>query len=172
MAINVAAIPRELVESTLFGYSKGAFTGASLEKPGLIQHAGEGTLFLDEIGDLSLDLQAKFLRVMQDRKVRRVGSLDEEVVQCRFIAATHFDLWELVKEKKFRIDLYARLSTFILRIPPLRERLDDIPTIMQAIEPNFPVAKVDWSKVDLSLNVRSLIQIARRYMVLNDLPQQ
>lgn len=170
VAINVAAIPKELVESTLFGYSKGAFTGATVEKDGLIQYAGEGTLFLDEIGDLSLDLQAKFLRVLQNRTVRKVGGLEEEEVKCRFVTASHFDLLELVKQDKFRLDLYARLSTFIVRIPPLRDRRGDIPAIMQSIEPTFPVKDIDWTRVDLSLNVRSLQQIARRYKVLGKKP--
>lgn len=171
VAINVAAIPKELVESTLFGYTKGSFTGAAIDKMGLIQHAGAGTLFLDEIGDLSFDLQAKFLRVLQDRKVRRVGSLDEEEVKCRFVCATHANIEQLVKDGKFRQDLYARLSTFVLTIPPLRERLQDIPAIMSALEPKFPTDKVDWSKQPLPLNVRSLIQMARRYAVLQELPQ-
>lgn len=172
VAVNVAAIPRELVESTLFGYTKGAFTGASVEKEGLIQFAGEGTLFLDEIGDLDLSMQAKFLRVLQERRVRRVGGLEEEEVKCRFVAASHFDLRQLVTDKSFRIDLYARLTTFILTIPPLRDRLDDIPAIMASLNANFPVARVNWSKVDLSLNVRSLYQYARRYAVLGTLPTE
>lgn len=171
VAINVAAIPKELIESTLFGYSKGAFTGASVEKIGLIQHAEAGTLFLDEIGDLPLDVQAKFLRVLQDMKVRKVGALDEEEVKCRFIAATHCDLKKMVSEKKFRQDLYARLTIFQLDIPCLDSRRSDIPLIMKNLEPKFPCDKVDWSKVDLSLNVRSLIQYARRYAVLGELPK-
>lgn len=170
VAVNVAAIPKELVESTLFGYSKGAFTGAALDKIGLVQHAGEGTLFLDEIGDLSLDMQAKFLRVMQDRRVRKIGALDEEEVKCRFIAATHFNLKDLVEKKLFRLDLYARLTTFILTIPPLTSRLSDIPLIMSKLNPKFPCDKVNWAAVDLSLNVRSLQQYARRYAVLNTCP--
>jgi len=169
VAINVAAIPKELVESTLFGYTKGAFTGATLEKLGLIQHAESGTLFLDEIGDLSLDLQAKFLRVLQDMKVRRVGALDEEPVKCRFIAATHRDLKQMVADKLFRQDLYARLTTFQLDLPPLRKRLEDCALIMSKLEPKFPA--IDWTGVDLSLNVRSLIQYARRFAVLGEVPK-
>lgn len=172
VAINVSAIPRELVESTLFGYNKGAFTGASADTPGLIQYAEEGTLFLDEVGDLSYDLQCKFLRVLQDRKVRRVGSNSEEEVRCRIIAATHQDLRTLVTEGKFRLDLYARLSTFVLRIPSLTERPEDIAAIITHLEPKFPVADVDWSKVDLSLGVRGLQQYARRWAVLGELPAQ
>lgn len=170
VAVNVSAIPADLTESLLFGYVKGSFTGAAHDKMGLIQHAGEGTLFLDEIGDLDLTLQAKFLRVMQDRKVRRVGSLDEEEVKCRFVAASHFDLREQVEAKLFRKDLYARLSTFVLKIPPVRERLVDVPLIMKRLHDTFPVDKVNWSKVDLSLNVRHLQQYARRYAVLEQLP--
>lgn len=171
VAVNVAAIPEALVESTLFGYKKGSFTGASQDTPGLIQHAAEGTLFLDEIGDLPLLVQAKFLRVMQDKRVRRVGSNEEEEVKCRFIAASHHDIRKLVDEGKFRLDLYARLSTFVLNIPPLRERLEDISHIMVKLNSKFPVAKVDWTKVDLSLNVRSLEQYAARYAVLEELPK-
>lgn len=172
VAINVSAIPRELVESTLFGYNKGAFTGAASDTPGLIQYAEEGTLFLDEVGDLSYDLQCKFLRVLQDRRVRRVGSNQEEEVKCRIIAATHQDLKSLVTEGKFRLDLYARLSTFVLRIPSLAERPCDVAAIMRKLEPKFPVESVDWTNVDLSLGVRGLQQYARRWTVLGELPQQ
>jgi len=170
VAINVSAIPKELIESTLFGYNKGAFTGANVSTPGLIQYAEEGTLFLDEAGDLSYDLQCKFLRVLQDRKVRRVGANEEEEVKCRIIAATHQDLKTLVQENKFRLDLYARLSTFVLRIPPLSQRPGDIAAIMATLEPKFPIDKVDWTKVDLSFNVRALQQYARRWAVLGELP--
>jgi transcriptional regulator with PAS, ATPase and Fis domain len=170
VAVNVSALPKDLVESILFGYVKGTFTGAQQDREGLVQHAQEGTLFLDEIGDMPLELQCKFLRVMQERKVRRVGATDEEPVKCRFIAATHHDLAESVKLKQFRLDLYARLSTFTLTIPPLRDRPEDVPAICESLSRSFPVAKVDWSKVDLSLNVRSLQQIIRRYTVLGKLP--
>ena len=174
VAINVAALPKDLVESILFGYTAGAFTGASKDKPGLLQHAGEGTLFLDEIGDLSLDLQAKFLRVLQDRKVRRVGSLDEEDVKCRIIAASHHNLYERVVAGEFRLDLYARLSTFELQIKPLRSRITDVPLIIDELKkPNVDYAKlkeINWSKIDLKLNVRSVQQYMRRYEVLGILP--
>jgi two-component system, NtrC family, response regulator len=170
VAINVSAIPRELVESTLFGYEKGAFTGAAVSTEGLIQYAGEGTLFLDEIGDLGLDLQSKFLRVLQDRMVRRVGSNKEEEVKCRFLAATHCDMRKLVDEKLFRLDLYARLATFVLRIPALSARPGDIAAILSSLNCKMPSDKVDWSKVDLSFGVRHLIQYARRYDVLGELP--
>ena len=170
VAVNVSALPKELVESILFGYVKGTFTGAQQDREGLVQHAQEGTLFLDEIGDLPLELQCKFLRVMQERKVRRVGASDEEPVMCRFITATHYTLWNEVVNKQFRLDLYARLSTFMLTIPPLRNRLDDIPAICESLDKSFPHTKIDWTKVDLALNVRSLQQIIRRYAVLGKLP--
>jgi len=170
VAINVSAIPRELVESTLFGYEKGAFTGAVATAEGLVQYAGEGTLFLDEIGDLSLDLQSKFLRVMEDRMVRRVGSNKEEEVKCRFLAATHCDLSELVREKKFRLDLCARLSTFILRIPNLFARPSDIALIMSKLEPKFP-ANFNWLGIDTRYNVRHLKSYARQFAVLGELPR-
>lgn len=172
VAINVSAIPSDLIESTLFGYVKGSFTGATIDRQGLIQFAGEGTLFLDEIGDLPLNVQSKFLRVIQDKKVRRIGSNEEEDVKCRFIAASHMDLKSLVATNKFRLDLYARLSTFILRIPPLRARLADIPLILATLCPDFPADKINWVNVDLSLNVRSLEQIARRYTVFGELPEE
>lgn len=171
VAVNVAAIPSELVESTLFGYKAGAFTGAIKDREGLVQHAQEGTLFLDEIGDLPLPLQSKFLRVIQERKVRPVGSNYEEDVKCRFIAATHCDLQKMVDEGRFRLDLFARISTFQLVIPPLRERPNDIAAILAKLYPKFPYDKVDWSKQTLPFNTRSLIQIARRYQVLGELPK-
>jgi transcriptional regulator with PAS, ATPase and Fis domain len=127
IAINCAAIPEGLMESELFGYTKGAFTGASqVGKTGLIQSADGGTLFLDEIGDLSLNMQAKLLRVIEMRKVQPVGSSKDVAVDIRIIAATHQDLPQRVAEGKFREDLYYRINVIPLSIPPLRERGGDI----------------------------------------------
>jgi len=125
--INCAALPENLLEAELFGYEKGAFTGARQEgKAGLFELAQEGTLFLDEIGDLPLLLQAKLLKYLDDHEVMRLGSLSSRKIDCTIIAATNMDLESLAKKRKFRQDLFYRLSAFTLRIPPLRERPEDI----------------------------------------------
>lgn len=130
--VNCAAIPDDLLESELFGYTKGAFTGASTNKQGRIQYAHEGTLFLDEIGDMKSSLQAKLLRVLQEKEFEPVGSLKAIPVNTRILAATHCNLEELVNEGKFREDLYYRLSVVPINIPPLKERADDIPLLIEA----------------------------------------
>ncbi len=125
-AINCAAIPHNLLESELFGYRRGAFSGADRDKPGLIKLADGGTLFLDEIGDMPLDAQAKLLRVLQSREVFPLGATTPERVDIRVVCATHRDLYQYVKEEKFRGDLLARLNEHVVRLPPLRERKEDI----------------------------------------------
>ncbi len=129
VAINCAAIPRELLENELFGSEKGAFTGAAARKLGKFELADKGTIFLDEIGDLDLNLQAKLLRILQDMTFERLGGTATIQVDIRVIAATNQDLTALVKSKRFREDLYYRLSVFPITIPPLRERLEDIPLL-------------------------------------------
>jgi len=125
--INCATLPENLLEAELFGYEKGAFTGARKEgKAGLFELAHEGTLFLDEIGDLPHSLQAKLLKYLDDHEVMRLGGLKSKKIDCTIIAATNRDLEGLVQQKRFRRDLFFRLNTFIIRIPPLRERIDDI----------------------------------------------
>ena len=125
--INCATLPENLLEAELFGYEKGAFTGARKEgKAGLFELAHEGTLFLDEIGDLPHSLQAKLLKYLDDHEVMRLGGLKSKKIDCTIIAATNRDLEGLVQQKRFRKDLFFRLNTFIIRIPPLRERIDDI----------------------------------------------
>ncbi len=133
VAINCAAIPHDLLENELFGSEKGAFTGAVSRKIGKFELANKGTIFLDEIGDLDPGLQAKILRVLQERSFERLGGTYPIQVDVRIIAATNKDLIKLVKENKFREDLYYRLSVFPIKIPPLRERKEDIPLLAEHI---------------------------------------
>ena len=130
VAVNVAAIPRELVESTLFGHEKGAFTGALQQRIGKFELANGGTLFLDEIGDLKSDLQAKLLRAIQEGEVERVGGTRPIRTQFRLVAATNVDLERAVKDGSFREDLFYRINVIPLRLPPLRERIEDLPVLV------------------------------------------
>jgi nitrogen regulation protein NR(I) len=129
IAVNCAAIPETLLESELFGHERGSFTGADQRRIGRFEQAHHGTLFLDEIGDMSAFTQAKLLRVLQDKVIQRVGGKENIPVDVRIIAATHRDLEKLIVEKQFREDLYYRLSSVVLRLPPLRERREDIPDL-------------------------------------------
>jgi two-component system response regulator GlrR len=129
VAINCGAIPENLLESELFGYTKGSFTGATQDRKGLFQAANQGTLFLDEIGDMPLALQVKLLRVLQERQLRPVGSTQSIAVDVRIISATHHNLEEQMAEGKFREDLYYRLNVVSLKIPPLSARREDIPLL-------------------------------------------
>jgi DNA-binding NtrC family response regulator len=131
IAINSAAIPRELLESELFGYERGAFTGAEARKLGKLELADKGTVFLDEIGDMDLALQAKILRVIQEQVIERVGGDKPIKIDVRIVAATNKDIEQAVQAKQFREDLFYRLNVFPLTIPPLRERRDDIPPLAQ-----------------------------------------
>ncbi|WP_227764757.1 sigma 54-interacting transcriptional regulator [Zhaonella formicivorans] len=132
MPLNCAAFPENLLESELFGYVDGAFTGAKKGgKPGLLEAADKGTVFLDEIGDLSLNTQAKLLRALQDKKIRRVGAYSETPVDVRIIAATNRDLEKMVKAGEFREDLFYRLNVVPIKLPPLRERRADIPLLAE-----------------------------------------
>ncbi|KAA0010082.1 sigma-54-dependent Fis family transcriptional regulator [Billgrantia pellis] len=133
VAINCASIPSELMESEFFGHVKGAFTGASESRQGLFQAANGGSLFLDEIGEMSPGLQAKLLRALQEKRVKAVGAEKEEAVDVRIIAATHRDLEQEIESGNFRSDLFYRLETFSLRIPPLRERQGDIERLISAM---------------------------------------
>ena len=132
VAINCAAIPDTLLESELFGYEKGAFTGAAKQTIGRIEYANEGTLFLDEIGDLPMQLQAKLLRFLQERVIERLGGRGEIPVDVRVVCATHRDLADMIREGSFREDLYYRLSEITIKIPPLRERPGDAVLLAQA----------------------------------------
>lgn len=129
-SVNVAAIPAETFEATLFGHEKGAFTGAHQARPGLLESVGDGVLFLDEIQSLSLDLQAKLLRVLQSRKFRRLGSNQERVFNGRIVSASNRSLSRLVDEGLFREDLYFRLNALSVHVPSLRERSEDIPELL------------------------------------------
>jgi len=129
VAVNCGAIPEALMESEFFGYRKGAFTGAEKDRDGFFQAANGGTLFLDEVADLPLSMQVKLLRVIQEKKVRKVGATQEEAVDVRIISATHHVLAERVQQDKFRQDLYYRLNVIALPMPPLREMRDDIPEV-------------------------------------------
>jgi formate hydrogenlyase transcriptional activator len=137
VAINCAAIPSTLLESELFGYEKGAFTGAVAQTLGRFQAADRGTLFLDEIGDLPLELQPKLLRAVQEKQIERLGGGQTLQVDVRVIAATNQELQRLVGEKKFRMDLYYRLNVFPMTLPPLREREEDIPLLAEHFVQKF-----------------------------------
>lgn len=145
VTINCSAIPENLLESELFGHTKGAFTGANDKKIGLFEEAGNGTLFLDEIGDMSLPLQAKILRVLQERKIRRIGENQTRPVNARVVAATHKDLRAEVQERRFREDLFFRLNVIPIHLPPLRERKEDIAPLAEYFLKKY--AAINGSKV-------------------------
>lgn len=177
-AVNCAAIPPQLLESELFGFKRGAFSGADRDKPGLIRSAHGGTLLLDEIGDMPLEAQAKLLRVLQSKEVYPLGSTTPEHVDVRVIAATHRDLTRMQREGKFREDLYARLNEYKLVLPPLYERKEDIfGLVLRFLErharpdlkPSFPfmtaLLHYDWPH-----NVRELEACIKRCIALADGP--
>jgi two-component system response regulator PilR (NtrC family) len=176
VAINCAAIPEGLLESELFGYMKGAFTGASANKQGLFELANDGTLFLDEIGEMSLSLQAKLLRVIEDGTFRRVGGVSDIKVDVRVISATNKDIKDLVEKGLFREDLYFRLNVLSVKIPPLRERRDDIPLLIDHFLKKFSEDKKIFSPQAIELlknypwkgNVRELENIIERVLLLCD----
>jgi two-component system response regulator HydG len=177
--INCTAIPEQLLESELFGHVKGSFTGATENKKGLFEVADGGTLFLDEIGDLSLPLQAKLLRVLQDKQIRAVGGNESKHVDVRIITATHRDLNTMVKEGKFREDLFYRLNVIPVRVPSLKERPQDIPLLVEhfiekfAVQNNskvrgiLPEAMAELMAHPWPGNVRELENLIERTVVLS-----
>ena len=175
-AINCAAIPHNLLESELFGYRRGAFSGADRDKPGLIKLADNGTLFLDEIGDMPLDAQAKLLRVLQAREVFPLGATTPEHVDIRVVCATHRDLYQYVKEGKFRGDLLARLNEHVVRLPPLRERKEDIYLLANSFCARYGRPGLSFSfsflvalfHYDWPFNVRELESCIKRGVALTD----
>lgn len=180
LAINCAAIPETLEESLFFGYEKGAFTGADMAKKGYFEEANHGTIFLDEIGEASLSLQTKLLRVIQERNIKRLGSSDLIDIDVRIISATNRDLAKEVELKQFRNDLYYRINVITIKIPPLRERLEDIPYLAEyfvkkyckefhreemRISPEFMklLYSYDWPG-----NVRELENLIEKAVALSD----
>jgi formate hydrogenlyase transcriptional activator len=135
--MNCAAIPTGLLESELFGHEKGAFTGAIAQKVGRLELSDQGTLFLDEVGDIPIEIQPKLLRALQEREFERLGSTHTRKVNIRLVAATNRDLEEMIVNKEFRSDLYYRLNVFPIRIPPLRERKEDIPLLVSYFVQKF-----------------------------------
>src|SRR4029077_8212667 len=135
--LNCAAIPTGLLESELFGHEKGAFTGAIIQKVGRMELADQGTLFLDEVGDIPTEIQPKLLRALQEREFERLGSTHTRKVNIRLVAATNRDLEKMVANKEFRTDLYYRLNVFPIRIPPLRDRKEDIPMLVSHFVQKF-----------------------------------
>ena len=173
-AVNCAGFPEQLIESELFGHEKGSFTGAETTKTGLIQSAKGGVMFLDEVGELPLPAQAKLLRTIQEKTIRKVGSLRDEVIDCKFVFATHRDLRAMVEKGTFRQDLFARISTLELSIEPLSMRECDIVPITASLKggPEFIKAHGDDltnGVLDFPLNVRSIQQYVTRYAVLGRL---
>lgn len=170
VTINCAALPEQLVESELFGHEKGAFTGATGAKPGLFEVADGGTLFIDEIGELAPALQPKLLRVLEDGSLRRVGTHQERRVDVRVIAATNRNLQTEVQEGRFREDLYYRINVISLTLPPLRQRRDDIPLLINHFLPPGweiePEARDTLEACEWPGNVRQLINVIERATIL------
>jgi DNA-binding NtrC family response regulator len=181
--VNTGAVPSDLLESTLFGHERGAFTSAVVAKKGLFEVADQGTLFLDEIGTMSIDMQAKILRVLQDRRFMRLGGTQEIQVDVRIVAATNVNLQQAVKEGRFREDLFYRLNVISLELPPLRSRKEDIPLLathylkFYAEENGFPTPELTPDALRILMeyewpgNVRELENVIERCVVLSTGPQ-
>jgi len=176
VVVDCAAIPRDLIGSELFGHLKGSFTGATMNKRGLIEEADGGTLFLDEIGELALDMQPQLLRVLEKREVRRIGETRPRRVDIRVIAATNRDLQEMVRTSTFREDLYFRIAVVRSIVPPLRNRREDVPELVrhfleQAGRADFEVTRDVLAKLmayDWPGNVRELRNVVERGLSLRE----
>ena len=179
VVVDCATLPQHLAASELFGHEKGAFTGAQQRRKGAFAKAEGGTLFLDEIGELSIDIQTHLLRVLESGEMKIVGSDTYNKVDVRVVAATHRDLLAFVKEGRFREDLYYRLSVFLVEMPPLRERREDILLLIQtlqerlgeAVTPLPPAAAQSFMQHSWPGNIRELRNAVHRYLVLGDLPE-
>ncbi|MGH9378759.1 MAG: sigma-54 interaction domain-containing protein, partial [Terriglobia bacterium] len=180
MKVNCAALPAELLESELFGYEPGAFTGATRSKPGKFELCDKGTFLLDEIGEMPPSLQAKLLHVLQDQQFSRLGSRSMVKVDVRILAATNIDIPEAIASRKFREDLYYRLNAFTIHIPPLRERKEEIPLLIRHFMGLFAARyartplPVSPSLIEACLNyrwpgnLRELENFVKRYLILGD----
>ena len=178
--LNCAGLSRELLETELFGHEKGAFTSATASKQGLFEVAHRGTIFLDEVGDVDLQIQPKLLKVLEEKRFRRVGDVRDRQVDVRLIAATHQDIGQLVRDKRFRDDLYFRISTIPLSFPALRERIEDIPTMAQyllnkvAADLGRGELLLDQSSIEALQayswpgNIRELRNVIERAVLLSD----
>ncbi len=164
LKVNCAALPNDLLESELFGYEAGAFTGAMKAKPGKFDQCDKGTILLDEIGEMSPQMQAKLLHVLQDGEFARLGARSTTRVDVRVIAATNIDMEKCIADRTFREDLYYRLNAFVLHIPPLRERRQEIPYLLHEMSRRMAAG---WSVEPLALSPRMVaggaaIQLARQ----------
>jgi len=174
VTINCAALPENLLESELFGYEKGAFSSAHKNKQGLFETANGGTIFLDEIGDLPLSLQAKLLRVLQNNEIIHLGGTQTIQVDFRLVTATHRDLEQMIEQQNFRSDLYYRINVFPLTIPPLRERKEDIPELIQFFMTDYPEkslsapARLQLMEFDYPGNIRELQNIITRATISSE----
>ncbi len=174
IAVNCSAIPRDLLESELFGHMKGSFTGAVKDKPGKFELADSGTIFLDEVGELPLELQPKLLRTIQERVIERVGGTEQQKLDLRIIAATNLDMGKALASGAFREDLYYRLAVIPLQLPPLRERKDDIPLLLRHFSSKHGAAQVNFEKSALTAlvkydwpgNVRELENFVERTLIM------
>lgn len=179
VSINCAAVPEELLESEFFGHKRGSYTGAHCDKIGLFELADGGTIFLDEIGDMPLSLQAKLLRVLQERKIRPLGGVSEKTVDFRLISATHRDLKHEIEKGRFREDLFYRVNVIPLVLPPLRERREDIPNLVSKFLIHFgkkyEVDALEFSNAAIEElcsrqwpgNIRELENLVEQMVVLN-----
>jgi len=180
LKVNCAALPTELLESELFGYEVGAFTGATRSKPGKFEQCDKGTILLDEIGEMSPNLQAKLLHVLQDQEFSRLGGRSSVKVNVRILAATNIDVQQAIASKQLREDLYYRLNAFTIKIPPLRDRKDEIPTLLRHFMTRFaesyarsplsfsPALLEECQRYSWPGNLRELSNFVKRYLILGD----